>query len=307
MNLDPTASQTRISALFKPLLGLLLLGLVIVWIAKQGILFDKLSVKLILASTTASFFINLLNAAVIQTIVGAYRGNISYLRSLHISTLGTLGNAAGGLPVGTTLKFALLYKQSGLKIREITLGLILFTAAITFMLLGYVSISISAMNFRLSISIIPGILFVLGVTMSAFLWSWLSAKKIMAQSTGPLLRHPYLAQMLVVSFSLTSMFILNYWIIGYFLVPDVPPMQMIFIASVGILAGLGSLLQSVGGISEISMGIATAISGLNLIDGAQLALTMRIASLISSAIILSLLYLLPLHASFQKRPDRPGK
>lgn len=305
MNIDPTASRTRISALFKPILGLLLLGLVIVWIAKQGILFDKLSVNLILASTTASVFINLLNASVIRTIVGAYHGKIGYARSLHISALSAFGNAAGGLPVGTTLKFALLYRQSGLKIKEITFGLILFTVAITFMLLGYVSISIPAMNFRLSLSVIPGILFVLGVALTAFLWSWLSAKKIMPQTASPLLRHPYFVQLLLVSFSLTTMFIFNYWIIGYFLVPDIPPMQMIFIASVGILTGLGSLLQSVGGIQEISMGIATAISGSNLIDGAQLALTMRITSLISSAIILSLLYLLPLRPSSQKRPERP--
>jgi len=293
MNLDPATKRSRFSALLRLFFGLSLLAVIIIWVAKQGILTERISVGLVICSTFVSLLINFINASVIRTIVAVYQGKITYASSLRISSLGALGNAAGGLPIGTGLKFAILYKQNRLRVTEITSGLVIFSIAISFVLLAYASASIWAMNFPLFIKAIPGLLFIAGIFFMLLLWRVLSKKNIAIRLVKPFLKAQHLQRLLVISFSMATAFLLNYWIISRFLFPDIPSMQIVFVASVGILTGLGSLLQSVGGIQEISMGIAAFVSGANLIDGAQLALFLRITSLISSGLLLALFYILP--------------
>jgi hypothetical protein len=301
MNLDPATKRSRFSALFRLLFGLTLLAVIIIWVAKQGILTERISVELLICSTFISLLVNFINASVIRTIVAIYQGKITYASSLRISCLGALGNAAGGLPIGTGLKFAILYKQSRLKVTEITAGLVIFSIAISFVLLAYASVSIWAMNFSPLIKSIPGLLFIVGIVLLIFLWKVLKNKNTAIRLVKPFLMDGNFQRLLVISFSMATVFILNYWIISRFLFPDIPSMQIVFVASVGILTGLGSLLQSVGGIQEISMGLAAYVSGASLIDGAQLALFLRITSLISSGLLLAIFYILPNRLSSPRR------
>jgi len=293
MNSDPAVNRGKYSVFVKPLLGLCLLGVVITWIAKEGELIDKLSLGMILASTIASFTINLANASVILTIVRAFRGKINYASALHISALGAFGNAAGGLPIGTTIKYVILYKQSGLKIREITSGLILFSIAISIYLLCYAAISIWQMLFPIYIKIIPSILLLTTVILIWLSGRWASKQNSTMTLIQPLLSTGNLRQIVLISFFMATLFLANYLIISVFLFPATPLISMVFITSTGMLAGLGSLLQSVGGIQEFSMGVASHVSGGSLVNGMQLALVMRVTSLISSGITLLILYFSP--------------
>lgn len=293
MNLDPATSRRGFGVFFRPLLGLSLLGIVVIWVARQGILTERISAGLMICSTVVSLFINLINATIIRAIVDAYEGKITYASSLRISALGALGNAAGGLPIGTGLKFAILYKQSGLKVIEITAGLVIFTIAISFFLLAYASASIWTMGFSPFIKAIPGLLLIVGIALLLLLRTALRKRNGAMRLVEPFLKNNCFQRLLAISFLMTTIFLLNYWVIGRFLFPEIPLMQMIFIASIGILTGLGSLLQSVGGIQEISMGVAAHVSGANLIDGAQLALLLRVTSLISSSLLLALFNMLP--------------
>lgn len=281
----------RLRTLFRPLLSLALLAVVTTWIVRHGTLIKDVSLGLALGSVTVSFFINLINALIIKTIVGAYQGKLAYVNALHISALGSFGNASGGLPIGTGLKFAILHRQSGLKVKEIAAGLAVSAVIISLLLVAGMSVSIWFMDFPFSAKAAPGSLLIASLLLIPLCWPWLK-KKAIARLILPLLANGHLARLFAASLLMVLAFVFNYWIIGYFLFPKVSDMQMIFIACLGILAGLGSLLQSVGGVQEISMGLATYLAGARLIDGAQLALVMRFTSLISSGSFLAFFYLL---------------
>lgn len=270
-----------------------LLGAIIVWILKEGILITKLGVELILYSSIVSFSTNLINASILRTIVDTYHGELSFLNALHLSALGTFGNSAGGLPIGTTLKYIILHKRSGLNIKQITAGLIVFTVVISYFLLAYASISAWYLHFPHTIKWIPTILFLVSILFLLLLWKWLRNKGTMVNLINPFLSSKSFYRLLINSFAVSTLFLIGYLIVGYILFPSMQAMVIVFVSSVGLLAGLASLLQTVGGVHEFSMGFSAFISGTDLLDGVQLALTMRIASVLSSGLILSIFYLFP--------------
>jgi hypothetical protein len=78
--------------------------------------------------------------------------------------------------------------------------------------------------------------------------------------------------------------------VATFLFPEIPTLTILFVASAGTLTSLATLLQSVGGIHELSIGFSAYVSGVRLIDGLQVALVLRIGSFLSSGLFLALLY-----------------
>lgn len=289
MNSDQPINRFR--TLLRTLLGLVLLAIVITWIIRHGTLIEQASFGLMLGSLIVSFFINLINAVIIKIIVDAYRGGLTYAGALHVSALGSFGNAGGGLPIGTGLKFAILHRRGRLKLREIAAGLAISAAVISFLLVTGMAASIWCMDFPFAVKTAPAGLLVTGLLLAYSSWPWLK-KKPMARWIQPMLASGSFDRLFLACLLMAAAYLLNYLIIGHFLFPEIPVMQMIFMACFGILAGMVSLLQSVGGISEISMGIASYLSGARLIDGAQMALFMRFTSLISSGVFLALFYLL---------------
>ena len=281
------------SKALRTVFGIVLLAAVIIWVAKEGILFSRISFGLLLCSTFAALTINFLNASIIKVMVEVFKRDISYIDALHISALGTFGNSAGGLPIGTTLKYVILYKQSGLKIKETTTGLIIFTIAISLFLLGYAAISVWGMNLARTSKMIPSLLLAASTLVLVVLWKWLRKKNMGRQLIQPFLDSRIFRRITLISFVTATLFILNYLVISLILFPEIPLASVVFIASIGLLTGLASLLQTVGGIHEFSMGISAFIAGIKLIDGMQLALSMRVASLLSSGMILVVFYFSP--------------
>lgn len=277
----------------RALLGVIILAGVIIWVIHQGTLLERLNVWVLLWSTILSLITNLIQASTLCVIARAYNRHLHFRHSLYVSALGSLGNAAGGLPLGTTLKFIVLHKRAGLRIKQITFGLICFTIGVSIALLGFASISILALDLPLLIKSIPVTILVSGAIAIFVTLHWLRAKAQVPALIRPFLLTQHVATVGALSFFLAAMFVLNSSIVGQFIEPENTFIQIVFFSSSGILLGLGSFLHAVGGVQEVSMGFFAYLSGANPIDGVQLALVLRVTSMISSGVILAIFTSLP--------------
>lgn len=274
-------------------LGLCILTVIVVWVINKGILLERLNGTVLVWSTLISMLTSMLHAATLSSIAYAYGRKLDYRYALYISALGSLGNAAGGLPLGTTLKYIILYKRVGLKIGQITFGLTAYTIIIALVLLVYATVSAFLLNLQPDIKALPGLLLIISIAVIIALGCWGGRSKVISSLLDPFLRWQSFVFVAVLSFALASLFILNSGAVGYFLFPELPLIHIIFLSATGIFIGLVSLLQSIAGIQEITMGLSAFLSGIDSIDGVQIALVMRFTAIIASVMILGLSYLIP--------------
>ena len=287
------AHMKRMAKWLKPLVGTAILGTLIFWVVKEGVLLERISLPVAVLATVASGVINLLNASIVKNIVTVYERKITFVKALHLSVLGTFGNSAGGLPLGTTLKYVLLHRQSGLKVSEITSGLVIFTLATSFFLLCYTAVSVWSTGLSLAAKTAPALIVFMVLLLLPFLWRRLRNRRSIGRLVEPFLRKRNLQRLIAISAITATGFVCSYWLVATFLFPEIPALIILFVASAGTLASLATLLQSVGGIQELSVGLSAYVSGVRLIDGLQIALVLRIASLLSSGLFLALLYAWP--------------
>lgn len=280
----------------KPLVGIALLGLVALWAIREGDALSRLGLPVVVYSVLVASVTIGLNAITLKIIANCFQGTLSYRNALHFSALGALGNAIGGLPIGTALKYLLLYKHSGLRATQVTTGLVIVSIAISLWLLLSTAVSAVALPMPGYYRFGPAILLVAGGILVFNLAKWASRQPSLTPLINPFIKPNPLAQVIATSLAVTVTFLLNYWIVAHLLFPAIDSTEIVFLASLGILIGLGSLVQSVGGIQEVSTGLAAVISGNNLITGVELALVMRIASVIASTILLTLAALLAIRS-----------
>jgi hypothetical protein len=277
----------------RTLFGLCILTVIVVWVINKGILLERLNSKVLVWSTLISILTSILHAATLSSIAYAYGRKLNYRYALYISALGSLGNAAGGLPLGTTLKYIILYKRVGLKIGQITFGLTAYTMAIALVLLAYATVCALLLNLRPDIKVLPGLLLIVSIISIIALGCWGQRSKVITNLLNPFLGWKFFLVVAALSFSLASLFILNSVTVGYFLFPEHSFIHITFLSATGIFISLVSFLQSIAGIQELAMGLSAFFSGIESIDGVQIALVMRFTAIISSGLILGLSYLLP--------------
>lgn len=277
----------------RTLFGLCILTVIVVWVINKGILLERLNSKVLVWSTLISILTSILHAATLSSIAYAYGRKLNYRYALYISALGSLGNAAGGLPLGTTLKYIILYKRVGLKIGQITFGLTVYTMAIALVLLAYATVCALLLNLRPDIKVLPGLLLIVSIISIIALGCWGQRSKVITNLLNPFLGWKFFLIVAALSFSLASLFILNSVTVGYFLFPEHSFIHITFLSATGIFISLVSFLQSIAGIQELAMGLSAFFSGIESIDGVQIALVMRFTAIISSGLILGLSYLLP--------------
>lgn len=294
---NPTKGHSHILWL-RTILGVCILAAIVAWVINKGELFNRLNPQVLLWSTLISLLTSILQASTLTSIARSYHRRLDLRYALYISALGSLGNAAGGLPLGTTLKYTILYKRVGLNISQITFGLTAYIAGISLMLLGYAALSIHALDFQPVIKAIPTALFIVSIVALFPLGRWAQRNKVFSNLITPFLKKPDAITVAVLSFTIASLFILNSTVVGLFLFPEYSFFHVLFVSASGILLGLASLLQSVAGIQEITMGLTALASGINPLDGVQIALVMRFTSIISSGVIVSLLHLLGRHIRY---------
>lgn len=286
----------------RTILGVCILGVVLAWVISRGALAARLSLRALIWSTLISLLTCALQASTLISMARAFQRKLNTRSALRITSLSSLGNAAGGLPLGTTVKYTILYRKVGMSLAQITFGLSAYTIGITLTLLGYAVVGILALHFQpliktLSVAILLGGIAVIPL-IARF---WARRSRSFSELIGPFLKKPTSVMVACISFATASLFTLNSAVVGLFLFPEHSFFHIWFISASGILLGLGSLLQSVGGIQEIAMGIAAYASGIQTIDGVQIALVMRFTSIISSGLILGVSYLVPERSPANRR------
>ena len=274
----------------KIVVGSATLIFIVFLILKHGNLFRNIDVNLIVLATATTAILNILNGYSIKVIANAYSPDkkMPIVWAIQIGSIATLGNVLGGLPIGTSVKFAVLNKYMGIKLTMITAGLILFTLSIGSFFALYMLFMLPFINFPLNIKVI-GAVFVCLMLIVA----WLVVAKLAKQTTfkdilAPIISN-YKIKLIFLSALLSLSFVVTYLIIGYFVAPEVSSQKIIFIASLGNLASMLTFSQSVGGVQELSIGLAGFLTEIKFIKGIEIAFVLRIGGLISSSLILAAL------------------
>lgn len=277
----------------------LLIGLAI-WATRDEPLLAQLTTALIAGSALLSAAVIGLNALTLTTIVSAYQQRLDYRNALRLSALGAFGNALGGLPLGTALKFALLYRRAGLTARQLVTGLAVFTLATSAALLAYAAFGalqtrLSTISWALPLGLLIALILAIGIGLNSPLAGLLRA------IGGPFLSRNTLPRVLWLSGAVATLFVITYCFVGRQLFAHIPLPELVFIGSAGILVSFGSLLQSVGGVQELAVGLTTSLTGAAVVSGVKMALVARLGSVISSGFLLGAVLLWPAAAARERQ------
>lgn len=284
----------------KPYIGLGLLAFIIVWVLREGYPVEKLSFPFVISTLLVAVASSFINALTISEISRIHGGAMDYRYSLYTTALGTFANAAGGIPIGTALKYVLLYKKGKLTVAQITSGFVVFAISILLILLSYVAVLIQWVDVTDTYRQLAVLVLVVSIVLLVLAIYLLRYFPRIQRHFSPFLRSPAMIRVFVVSLLVTSTYILNFWIVAYYLFPQMTFVQTAFAVSLGSLISQTAFLQSVGGIQELSIGIASHVTGIDLIQGIMLGLTIRIIALIISGLILSDYFL-------RSRKEKPGR
>ena len=126
-----------------------------------------------------------------------------------------------------------------------------------------------------------------------WLGRWLRNKDFWKRLIAPFFRENRFSRVFIISLLTTTIFVVNFCLIGILLFPELPLASLIFISALGALVGQGSMIQSVGGIQEFVMGLSALLTGFGLLDGVQIALVSRAASIIASGAVVIYLHFAP--------------
>jgi len=234
-----------------------------------------------------------LGAEGLRCIASSYKKQLRPATALYINAMGTLGNSMGGLPIGTTFKYVSLSGKAGLTAKETTAGLLVFTVAMMIWLILTSAMSIWATNLPHSYKLTAmGMVLLISVT-GLWLGRWLRNKDFWKRLIAPFFRENRFSRVFIISLLTTTIFVVNFCLIGILLFPELPLASLIFISALGALVGQGSMIQSVGGIQEFVMGLSALLTGFGLLDGVQIALVSRAASIIASGAVVIYLHFAP--------------
>lgn len=273
--------------------GMGTLSAVTFWVFHEGSLLQQLNAWALLWTTLIVLLINFVSAALLRVTARMYHRELNFRLALYAGALGSFGNATGGLPIGTTLKFAILRQRVGLTIGQITFSLISATVGISLTLLAIAAVSILGIGFPIEVKIIPAVLFVCGIGTSILLLRWSYTHGVLTSLVKPLFINGHLAKLTLFSLSLATLLVLNYVVVGLFVLPERSVLTVIFISASATLLSIASLLQSIGGGQEIVMGFTSFLTGAQIIEGVQLALIVRLASIITSGLTLVWFFMVP--------------
>ncbi len=310
MTSNPQKQKTFFSSKFpfgtalsrvRPFVGVGLLIAIVIFLVERESLPLNIDNPLFALSVAILIAVNFLHARVLIIIATSFKSRLSHKDAFHLSALGTLGNSLGGLPLGVTLKYAVLYKRCGLKILQITGGFAISTIIITIALFFFAMVSVWFTALPLATKLTPTTLLLLAISISALLHFILRNRPFYRDNIGVFLRPSIFSQTLLTNCAIASLLVLNGWLLGSLLYPEIENSKLIFTTAMGLAGGLASLMQSVGGIHEIAMGVTAHYSGLVLVDGLKLGLAMRMSSIIAATISVGFLYL------FLRKKSSPTK
>ncbi len=276
----------------KPYIGLCILAIIILWVLKEGYPIEKMSFTLISSALLAAMTSSFANAMIISEISNVYGGALNYKSSLHITSLGTFANAAGGMPIGTALKYILLHKKGKLSVAQTTTGFVVFTISISLALLLYIAVLIRWLDIHNTYRNIAAFVLIISIAVLATAILCLKYFPRIHRHFSPFLKHQVAIRILIISLIVTLGFIFSFWVVAYQLIPHMTFIQTAFSVALGSLVSQTAFLQSVGGIQELSIGIAASLTGAKVIHGVMLGVTIRMTALASSGLIVAFFALL---------------
>ena len=269
---------------------------VTLFIFKKGDLFEKINVGLISATTLVTIILIILNGVTIKFIVKAYNPDkeIQLGLTVLIAAISTLGNSLGGLPIGTSIKFIILNRFMGVKVIEITFGLVVFAFGITTFYALYIFTVLPFVNIELISKLSLLFYIIIALTLVGAIIIIFVKKSIGNVFFSTFKKYKY--QFIILCLLLSIGFIINYLIVGHFYIPQINSEKIIFTASLGSLISTLTFSQGLGGFQELSVGLSSLLTEISFINGVEVAFVLRIAALIGSSIVLC--FLLPPY--FQK-------
>ena len=272
--------------LFKSITGITFLSFIVIYTYKNGTLFQNFNYKILLLVSSLSLLSLVLNGLIIRISVICFSGQIPRLHAFNLSAIGALGNTLGGIPIGTALKYMLLYKKSGVSIKKITYGFIFFTSLMLFMLLLSCSFFIWFTDIDLNLKLLPLTLIFLFVLFFYYLY-YLSRQEHhqLSKLIRPFFSFEILPKYFFVIALNTITSVTSFYIITSYYIPDVEMARSLFLVSLGLLVGISTGAQSIGGLQELSMGISGLLVNLKIIQGVEIVLLYRMATFISSVIL----------------------
>jgi len=279
------------------LLGVAILSAVVVWVVNEGAYLKNLKAPVVLASLLVSLVTTLLQSSALQTIALAYGRPLNYLDALRLSAVASIGNAAGGLPLGTALKFTVLREHAQLTLAQIATGMAMFSAGIVLALALFVVASSSGVGLDWRLSAAGAGLFVVAVAAFVVVLATLARGGRLAAWLQPWAHGPQRARWASLSLLVAASFVANSWVVGSLLFPQMPSVTLVFIASAGLLVGMVSFLYAIAGVQELAMALMAYAIGVGAADGAQIALTLRGTGIAAAALLLAC-------ASWRYRPGR---
>jgi hypothetical protein len=280
------AGPSRIRVWLRLALGATILAAVAIWVFREGDYLRNLSLKVLAVSTAASLFTVILNGLTLQTVAATYGRKLGFGDGLRISAFASIGNAAGGLPLGTALKFNVLNERVGLRLSEIAAGMGALTVGISLFLMLFAAVSVACREVPAVAKILALVAWAAAVTVIGVVGAYAARHHRLSALVAPFAEPRHVARCAALSFVVATSFVLNACATGFFLLPQASLNDLVFLSSAGILLGLLSFLQGVAGVQELSMALMAFTIGVDAAGGAQIALTLRATAMVAAALVL---------------------
>lgn len=275
------ASKTSPWRWLRAVIGILFLGSLAIMAWRNGEILRHIEASVLLANASASMLTVLGNSLLLRWITCVTASPLTISEAILLSALGSLGNAMGGLPIGTALVVAILVRDHGIPLRDIIAGKLLATllAIITTALLTALLASHSPTAWRLVCLLIA----ITGLS-ALFLLPPKIPQRLPGEALLKRLCHPcVLAQGLAFAIFTSMSMMLAYGIIIHRYLPALDIADGIFISGTSLLLGFASMASVIGGIQEVITGFTASYSQLSFAAGVEISLFMRIGGWIAAA------------------------
>lgn len=272
---------------FRWVLGSCLIIILFLWAWREGSVVRNLDVATLTYTTLISLPIVYLNAVILVIITRAYRASITLWESLFLTAVGTLGNALGGIPLGTGIKFIILVRDHKLRLAQVVQGYLFYSAVNAFWMIFVMAVTVWFISLPLIVKILPTL--IVFVAVAVLLYLLLSDQRLLPHiisDIGPLLSRRYLYMGLIASCLNAAMMLLCYQVVIEHYHPQLEITKALFVVSTGLAVGFLSGFPSLGGVQELLLGGAGLLADVNALSAIEFGLFIRIASAIAGIIVL---------------------
>jgi hypothetical protein len=263
--------------LIKLVAGLVLLAMLVSFSVRYGDVLRMVTVAQVAIATLISIVIILLNGVVGYRTLTLVAGKIALRDVINVTALSSFANALGGLPIGIVYKFHIFRQKSELPASSILTGLVYFTGLNVASLLGIAGLTspwkvlLVPLLMSWVLPWLPGIRRLPGL--AGFNWKTHAGNCLLS---------------LVVS---TTMILCYLALMGNHCSDVACYVEQAGVTAVGLSLNFLVNGQSLGGVSELTMGIAGFLHGADLLRGVELAIIIRLSTLLAATCLLGVLKL----------------